>query len=419
MCNGFDELKKNIIEPGLCVACGQCAGICPEKAIIMDYGESPYYDQEPVPKKVSECNKDCDLCYILCPAKSIPILSMEKLLFNRKRNNSENEQMLGVYKECLAAHAVNSEIRSAGGSGGVVTSLLTYALDKKLIDGAIIASMSSAYPWRAFPAIATNKRELLKGAGHKPFVVSNSELLNSAVERGLERIAFVGLPCQIHGIRKMQLNKGKNKIIDNILSKIAFTIGIFCKSQLYYKSVKHILTELGGIDDLQEVVSLNFNSGDTMPKNIEARCFDGKVFKVDPMTYYQWTAGIHTRDRCVMCIDWAAEVADISIGDLWEPWILKDNKGWSSLIVRTQKGEHLVHNAENDVYLKSRPTPVEYLVGSLGCETAKYANAERLYWRKNHSGWPVPDYEYIPDFMKPRSYNSKPWRIKPKISGLF
>ena len=33
MDNGFDKLKQECIQHGLCVECGACAAVCPEKAI--------------------------------------------------------------------------------------------------------------------------------------------------------------------------------------------------------------------------------------------------------------------------------------------------------------------------------------------------------------------------------------------------
>ena len=34
---GFNNLKRDVINTGLCTACGTCVGVCVSKAIIIDY----------------------------------------------------------------------------------------------------------------------------------------------------------------------------------------------------------------------------------------------------------------------------------------------------------------------------------------------------------------------------------------------
>jgi coenzyme F420 hydrogenase subunit beta len=51
----FGRLRKDIIKPGICAACGACAASCP--SIIME-GEKP--------KLVGPCTA-CGICYNQCP----------------------------------------------------------------------------------------------------------------------------------------------------------------------------------------------------------------------------------------------------------------------------------------------------------------------------------------------------------------
>jgi ferredoxin len=34
---GFEQLKKKVIDKGLCTACGTCAGVCPKHVLEMIY----------------------------------------------------------------------------------------------------------------------------------------------------------------------------------------------------------------------------------------------------------------------------------------------------------------------------------------------------------------------------------------------
>ena len=56
-----------------------------------------------------------------------------------------------------------------------------------------------------------------------------------------------------------------------------------------------------------------------------------------------------TRKNCNICMDFTSELSDISVGSVGS------QKGWSTLIVRSNKGLELVKNAENDEYIQTKP----------------------------------------------------------------
>ena len=63
---GFERLNKEVVSVGLCSFCGTCAGVCPDKCLVMDYGTEE-------PQLVKKCPPDCNLCWEVCPGKDIPI----------------------------------------------------------------------------------------------------------------------------------------------------------------------------------------------------------------------------------------------------------------------------------------------------------------------------------------------------------
>src|SRR5437773_2208308 len=50
--------------------------------------------------------------------------------------------------------------------------------------------------WKAIPAVATNKEEVLKGAGSRYTYSANPMAVFEARERGSSRLALVGMGCQ-------------------------------------------------------------------------------------------------------------------------------------------------------------------------------------------------------------------------------
>jgi len=62
------------------------------------------------------------------------------------------------------------------------------------------------------------------------------------------------------------------------------------------------------------------------------------------------------RDRCEMCVDWAAELADLSVGDYWDPQARPgEAAGTSSCLVRTAAGEVILAGAVKRNTLKQPP----------------------------------------------------------------
>ncbi len=145
----FDHLEYIVIDTGACVSCGACAAVCPVDIIKFE-------DYRPV--KVGEEKEGCNLCYLACPRTSMQIPATEKTIgFSGKRDEN-----LGYFKEILAARAVSDKID--GQDGGVVTALLSYALDKGLVSKVVTVKKGERI-WEPATAVVDNSRDLLKTAG--------------------------------------------------------------------------------------------------------------------------------------------------------------------------------------------------------------------------------------------------------------
>jgi coenzyme F420 hydrogenase subunit beta len=85
--------------------------------------------------------------------------------------------VLGNNKTVVSARSTDKEILKGAQDGGIVTSLLRYALEENIIDGAIVAAPNQSKPWqghgdiwRAEPKVVTNRQELL--ASQKNGIIS-------------------------------------------------------------------------------------------------------------------------------------------------------------------------------------------------------------------------------------------------------
>lgn len=382
----FNDLKKEIIDTGLCTACGTCAGICPTASVRM-----ADLDGEPAPELAGTC-AECGTCGLVCPGKNIPLRDLEQFTFGRLRDITPLD--LGVYRYCASGFAHNSDVRFRGASGGMATALLMHALQSGTIDCALLAGFSKNAPWRTEARLATTPAEIAGAAQSKYACVPVNTLLGEALAAGYKKIGVVGLPCHIHALRKIQLHREPAGLAD----KLSLTIGLLCASQFYFEGTRHLLTEWCKIDDFSVIKEISYRGGG-WPGHFVVNLNDGRTVTVDRHKYvYHLLIGIYKRDRCEMCIDWSAELADISVGDYWHPLMKPgEEQGTSSCIIRSEAGDRLFSDAAARGGISSEPLDALTVTASIGFEIKKHGAAFRLAQRKRF-GWPAPDYQYLPQW---------------------
>jgi coenzyme F420 hydrogenase subunit beta len=131
----FTALDHEIIDTGLCIACGTCEAVCPEGCIEVI---------EEKPELKGKCKEDCYACYLCCPRTSLPMKALEGLAFGK---DTPFEDGIGKYLKIYAARATHKETLERGQDGGAVTAILAYSLDRGIVDSAVSVKSGDA-PWR-------------------------------------------------------------------------------------------------------------------------------------------------------------------------------------------------------------------------------------------------------------------------------
>ena len=320
----FEEsLEKNVILAGKCVGCAACVVVCP--FACLDYVEQK-------PKVTKEC-KACGICPQVCPRYELPWTALEEFLFERKSKTEEN---FGIYQRLAIAQATDKNILQVCQDGGVASALLIYAMKSGIIDGAAVCGVSEEMPLYPVPKFAMTPKEVLASAGTRYFYSPNLLAFQEGVKQNKRSIAFVGTPCQIHALRRIQMVPMK-KYVD----KLGFAIGLMCTESFSYEGLleKHIQRVLG------------INPLDIRKMNIKGKLIitlnngENKEIPLAEAKQYATTS-------CVLCSDFSSELADISVGGLG----LSD---WTFTIIRTKKGLELFENAEKAGALKTKSVEEE------------------------------------------------------------
>ncbi|CAJ37264.1 Coenzyme F420 hydrogenase/dehydrogenase, beta subunit C-terminal domain [Methanocella arvoryzae] len=237
----------------------------------------------------------------------------------------------GKYRSVVTARATAEEIRAVAQDGGTVTALLCDALDKGDIDGAVLTKRASQ-DWHAGQFVATTREEIISSAG-SVYELSPSvfQLKDAVRENALENVAYVGLPCQVVAVRKMQLYPFGGRHVGD---KIRYIIGIFCSENFHHEGLRDIAEGYGGVP-LDQMSRMHLSKGKFMIEGEEGTREVG-IKK----------AARYAQDGDHVCPDLTAEYADISVGSIGsEP-------GWNTVFVRTRRGEKLLSGAQADGVLE-------------------------------------------------------------------
>lgn len=342
-----------VVKNNLCTGCATCVSLCPNSAIklIKEESKGIYLPQ----LKEDECIQ-CGICFDICPGHSVNFKELNQVIFGQEPKDIQ----LGNYLNCYTGYATDYDIRYHSASGGLITQLLIFALEEKIIDGALVTRMKKDIPLEPEPFIARTKGDIIEASKSKycpvPANIALKEILES--KEG-ERFAVVGLPCHLHGLRKAEMINRKLK------DGIALHIGLFCGTTKNFLGTEFQLVRMGV--NKEDVVKLDYR-GEGWPGSMTVQlrnklrelsypyyhCYDSKF-----CSFMDW--------RCMVCTDRTAEVADISFGDAWLPEIKKDDKvGTSIFISRSRHGEDILQQMMHREKIKLFPASAENVIESQG-----------------------------------------------------
>ncbi|MFX1586525.1 MAG: Coenzyme F420 hydrogenase/dehydrogenase, beta subunit C-terminal domain [Promethearchaeota archaeon] len=324
----FEDLIKEVHEAGICGECGGCVSFCSAdeiKAIEMSESGPPrYYNKD-------NCLR-CGICYLVCPQTHI----LDKELNERYKYKVS----IGNYTKVTSSKTTSDEIHKNASDGGVVTAILTYLLDKKLINGAIVSKPDG--PFNRIPFFATTKEELIEAAGshydlshgvvglenYNSFVPTITKL-KYIVSSDMMNIAVVGTPCQIMSIRKMQ----ELSILPAHVVK--YTFGLFCNLNFSFN--------IEARKDLEKKYNFSFNDVKKLniKEDLTIQVKDREEIHID----FDELREI-TRPACFACRDFSNVYADISFGGLGS------QEGYTTTIIRTKIGEDIYNKTLKEGYLE-------------------------------------------------------------------
>lgn len=316
------RLRQEVMENGNCARCGLCVGLCP---YIKTLNERVAF--------IHDCSREDGTCYKVCPRTPTNWSDLDKQVFGKERA----DHGLGNYVEILYARSQHKELAQAGQYGGVVSTLVAYMVESGESQAAVLTKGQDNGP--PTPCLARNREEVLSCAGSNYSASPSLSILNAGVRLGLEDLTIVGRPCQVLGLRKMQaLTEGPGHNLS--AKKVNFMIGLFCFWSLETEFYSFLHAKTGSDRLLRLDIPQNYVVATTKNGEIQIPIDEVRAF---------------IRPTCQTCFDPTSEFADVSVGSTeYDP-------EWSTLIIRSTRGQEIVNRVCNAGHLETKPYPEERL----------------------------------------------------------
>jgi len=336
------------------------------------------------------CNR-CGLCHEACPGHSVDFERLNDALFG----GISEDITLGRYLGCYVGHAVDESVRCNSASGGLVSSLLIFALEQGLIDGALVTRMCRDDPLKPEPFIARTREEILSAARSKYCPVATNAVLQELFESD-DRIAVVGLPCHIQGIRKAEQR------IPQLAQQVRYRISLVCSLNFNFRGTERFLQNLGIASE--SVAAFEYR-GCGWPGSVLVRLKDGTEWMI-PYTECYRQLGPYSLRRCTLCSDMLGELSDLTCGNARTedpkrdrphlgtlPEIARtDSLGSSFAVSRTSEAEELLEYAASNGAIELSELDLRDLLASQNQALFKKQKLNARMHLSKLAGHSVPQY---------------------------
>ncbi|MCW5554721.1 MAG: Coenzyme F420 hydrogenase/dehydrogenase, beta subunit C-terminal domain [Verrucomicrobiae bacterium] len=338
---------SDIVDWRLCLGCGVCAYICPERRVsLLDFVEEGI---RPVVES-NDCGS-CRVCLEVCPAfenDHTEINSVPGLI-------EELKPYCGPVLEIWEGYAADSEIRHRGSSGGLLTALALYCLERQAMPGVLHIGSDPNDPLRNKTRMSKNRADLMAKTGSRYAPAAACDSLH-LIEAAAGPCVFIGQPSEVTALRKAE------RLRPALSAKIGLALSFFCAGSPARRGTLELLKSMGVKPD--EVSDVRYR-GNGWP-GMFAVTLKGQSQPSHFRTYTEsWRFMQAYRPFSVhLCPDGTGEDADISCGDPWYREV-KDGEGGSSLVVvRTETGRRILRGAMEAGYVQAEPAETWKLLRS-------------------------------------------------------
>jgi coenzyme F420 hydrogenase subunit beta len=259
---------------------------------------------------------------------------------------------------------------------GIATRLGERLLETGRAEAVLSVAPTPGDPWRPRPVIVTRPEGMAECRGMRMGYAPTIALLEPALAAGYRKLALIGIPCQVHALRRIEAELGLERL---------WVVGTPCSDNT---TTERFLEFLALLDpEPARITYLEFRAD----YRVELRYADGRVRLVPflelplsrlPPDFFPLT--------CRTCVDYTNVLADLTVGYM-------GGSGRQWLLVRNPRGEELLGLIEAELRIE----PLESRGRRAGPVRAYAQNVARAA-----GGLPL---RRMPDWVRPLAGRLQRW----------
>lgn len=319
---------QDVVEWGLCIGCGACSYACTKTNVslvnILSEGIRPQFE-------IADACGSCTQCLSFCPGYVVDA-DLHRAPGNEKR---PSEHEFGAALEIWEGHASDPEIRFQASSGGLLSAIAIYCLEREGMGFVLHSGADEEAPWVNRTVQSRNRAEMLSRAGSRYSPSSPCDSLAS-IESSDSPCVFIGKPCDTAAVSVLRWQRPA------LAQNLGLVMTFFCAGTPSSKGTLDLAAHLNV--DREGIDSISYR-GEGWPGDFRVHSAGSSVEKT--LGYQQsWAYLTSYRPlRCNLCPDGLGRIADISCGDSWGKWRNDGDPGRSLVLVRTERGREILHGA--------------------------------------------------------------------------
>jgi len=254
-----------------------------------------------------------------------------------------------LWGNCLCSstgYATDSSLRYHCSTGGVLSALQRYLLEKQLVEAVISTRANPDNPLLTETTAFSDPSEIFSRAGSRYAPTSPLEDIIK-ISRRYNSFAFVGRPCDITALRRAA------ELVPELSGKILYCLSFFCGGVPSRNANEAMLRKMK--IDPENLDSLTYRGGG-WPGKVIAKDREGNYSEMSYSESWGDILGPSLLGRCKYCPDGIGQHADIACADAWHcdsmgyP-VFENSDGINAVLARTPSGLSLFRLAVRDNYI--------------------------------------------------------------------
>jgi coenzyme F420 hydrogenase subunit beta len=367
---------RDVVKHRLCLGCGACRYDDNFQGMRFNEKKGQY-----LPRFDKFGGKENEMEFAVCPGKGYPIIRWATELYG---GGASYNLDLGYVHRAYAVHSNSEVVLKNASSGGIITELSLYLLSRKIVDKvAVTKFVYTREGVRTKTILTESSDDILESQGSKYCPVCISDALKE-IEAFDGKVAYIGTPCQVAGIRALQQG------VSNFSGKRIITVSNFCGGYKNYRNIRQ-LANIHGID-FKNINYFRFRGGG-QPGSLMMSDVAGNKIQIPYPKYVGYT-GYSRLLRCRLCVDATAELADFACGDAWLPRFQTTSSPWSIVITRNSFASGQIDQMIEAKTITTAPVTLEETIESqkLNIRSTKYRQTSRMRLHKM-LGYRVPSFD--------------------------